>query len=152
MTPCSLTCCHLVEALLDDSETLPHLCHPHEIPVVTVTVSAHGHVEVHQVVSVVGGGLSNSYLEYKNSKTLITLSWLQLSYKLNSARWLSWQLTCAPEHHTAAAPVDGVLWGDDPDVDGSLLPLPVVSRHVLNLVEILAELVDVVKETNRVIL
>ena len=64
----------------------------------------------------------------------------------------SWPLTCAPEHHAAAAPVDSVLGGDDPDVDGSLLPLPVVSRHVLNLVEILAELVDVVKETNRVIL
>ena len=76
-----------------------------------------------------------------------------MSVRLN----ISWKTKCLdlrmlePDHATAA-PVDGVLWGDDPNVDGSLLPLPVVSRHVLNLVEILAELVDVVKETNRVIL
>ena len=65
-------------------------------------------------------------------------------------------LTCAPEHHAAAAPVDGVLGGDHPDVDGSLLPQPVVGHHVLHLVQPLAELgdelVDVIQETDRDIL
>lgn len=45
---------HLVEALLDDSEALTHLQHPHEIAVVRVAVGPHRYVEVNQVVSIVG--------------------------------------------------------------------------------------------------
>merc|ERR1711976_391161 len=41
---------HLVEALLNDPETLPHLRHPHEVPVITVSIAAHGHVKVNQVI------------------------------------------------------------------------------------------------------
>merc|ERR550534_2937446 len=118
---------HLVEALLNDPETLPHLRHPHEVAVITVTIAAHGHVKVDQVIGVIRGGLPDVILD-----------------------------TCAPEHHTAAAPVDGVLGGDDPDVDGSLLPQPVVGHHVLHLVQPLAELgdefVDVIQEADRDIL
>ena len=69
-----LTGRHLVEALLHDSETLPHLRHPHEVPVVTVAVAAHGHVEVHQVVSVIGGGLPDVVLDTYNTKTVRYLS------------------------------------------------------------------------------
>ena len=66
------------------------------------------------------------------------------------------ELTCAPEHHAAAAPVDGVLGGDDPDVDGPLLPQPVVGDDVLHLVQPLAELgdelVNIIEATDRNIL
>ena len=66
----SLTSRHLVEALLHDSQTLPHLCHPHEVTVVTITVAAHGNVKVHQVVSVIGSGLSDVVLDTWNTKNL----------------------------------------------------------------------------------
>ena len=67
-----LTGRHLVEALLDDPETLPHLCHPHEVPVVTVAVAAHGHVEVHQVVCVIGGSLPDVVLDTWGTEHVFT--------------------------------------------------------------------------------
>ena len=61
-------------------------------------------------------------------------------------------MTCASQHDTAAPPVDGVLGGDDANVDGSLFPQSVVSDEILHLVQSLAEfsdeLVDVVQQTN----
>ena len=59
-------------------------------------------------------------------------------------------LTCTSQHHPAATPVDGVLGGDDPNVDSSLLPKSVVSDEILHLVQSLAEfsdeLIDIVQE------
>ena len=64
--------------------------------------------------------------------------------------------TCTSQHNTAAAIVDGILGGDDTDVDSSLFPKSVVSYEILHLVQSLAEfsdeLVDVVQETNRNVL
>ena len=61
-------------------------------------------------------------------------------------------LTCTSQHDAAAAPVDGVLGGDDSNVDGSLLPQSVIGDEILHLVQSLAEfsaeLVDIVQETN----
>ena len=61
-------------------------------------------------------------------------------------------LTCTSQHDAAAAPVDGVLGGDDSNVDGSLLPKSVIGDEILHLVQSLAEfsdeLVDVVQQTN----
>ena len=98
-----------------------------KVPVVAISIAAHRDVEVHQVISVVGCGLPDVVLD-----------------------------ASAPEHHAAAAPVDGVLGGDHPDVDSPLLPQPVVRHHVLNLVQALAELgdelVDVVQKTDRDVL
>ena len=59
----SRTCGHLVEALLDDPETLPHLRNPHEVPVVTIAIAANRHVEVDKVIGVVGGRLPDVVLD-----------------------------------------------------------------------------------------
>ena len=60
--------------------------------------------------------------------------------------------TCTSQHNTAAAIVDGVLGGDDTNVDSSLFPKSVVSYEILHLVQSLAEfsdeLVDIIQETN----
>ena len=85
-----------------------------------------------------------SYLIPETQSLLVILTWPECP------------LTCAPQHHSAAAPVDGVLGGDDPDVDGPLPPQPVVGHDVLHLVQPLTELgdelVNVIEETNRDIL
>ena len=64
--------------------------------------------------------------------------------------------TCTSQHNTAAAIIDGVLGGDDTNVDSPLFPKSVVSDEILHLVQSLAEfsdeLVDIVKETNRNVL
>ena len=53
----------LVETLLNDAETLSHLRHPHQISVVTVSVAAHGNIEIHQIVGIVRLGLSQIVLD-----------------------------------------------------------------------------------------
>ena len=45
---------HLVQALLDDPQALPHLQHSHQVAVIAVAVGAHRHVKVHKVVCIVG--------------------------------------------------------------------------------------------------
>ena len=54
---------HLIETLLNDTETLPHLGHPHQISVVAVSVAAHGNIEVNQIVGIVGLGLPQVVLD-----------------------------------------------------------------------------------------
>ena len=44
---------HLVEALLDDLERLPHLGHAAQVAVVAVALPTHRDVKVHQIVGVV---------------------------------------------------------------------------------------------------
>merc|ERR1719150_3148652 len=118
-----VACRHLVEALLHDPQTLPHLRHALQVSVVAVSVAAHRNVEIHQIIGVIGLGLPQIVLD-----------------------------TGASEHDTAAAPVDSILGGDDSYVNGSLLPQPVVGDHVLHLVQPLAELgdelVDVVQQSD----
>ena len=63
-----LTSRHLVEALFNNPETLPHLRHPHEITVITIAVAAHGNIKVHQVVCVIGGGLPDVVLDTWNTR------------------------------------------------------------------------------------
>lgn len=54
---------HLVETLLYDTETLPHLSHPHQISVVAVSVAADGNIEVNQIVGVIRLGLPQVVLD-----------------------------------------------------------------------------------------
>ena len=58
--------------------------------------------------------------------------------------------TCTSQHNTTAAIVDGVLGGDDTNVDSPLFPKSVVSYEILHLVQSLAEfsdeLIDIVQE------
>ena len=54
---------HLIETLLYDTETLPHLSHPHQISVVAVSVAAHGNIEVNQIVGIVRLGLPQVVLD-----------------------------------------------------------------------------------------
>ena len=58
-----LTCRHLVEALLHDPQTLPHLRHALQISVVAVSVAAHRNVEIHQIIRVIGLGLPQIILD-----------------------------------------------------------------------------------------
>ena len=59
----SLTSWHLIEALLNDPKTLPHLRHPHEIPIITVAIAAHRNIEVNQIIGVIGSGLPDVVLD-----------------------------------------------------------------------------------------
>lgn len=59
----SLTSWHLIEALLYDPQTLSHLRHPHEIPIITVAIAAHRNVKVNQVIGVIGSGLPDIVLD-----------------------------------------------------------------------------------------
>ena len=54
---------HLIETLLYDTKTLPHLGHPHQISVIAVSVAAHGNIEIHQIVGIVRLGLSQIVLD-----------------------------------------------------------------------------------------
>merc|ERR1712212_1013801 len=114
---------HLVQALLDDSQALPHLQHSHQVAVVAVAVGAHRHVKVHKVVSIV---------------------WLRFPKIPFDAS--------ASEHYPTASPVDRILSRDDADINDSLLEQPIVGDQVLHFIKSLAklcdELVDVVEKTN----
>ena len=118
-----ITSRHLVQALLDDPQALSHLQHSHKVAIIAVTVGADGHVKVHQVVSIIGLRLPQVPLD-----------------------------ASASQHHTAAAPVDGVLGRDHSDVDDSLLEKSVVRDQVLNFIQPLAELgdelIDIVKKAD----
>ena len=109
-----VTCRHLVEALLHDPQALPHLRHALQVSVVAVSVAAHRNVEIHQIIRVIGLGLPQIVLDTWKDVCLRRLYFHNVPL-----------VTGASEHDPAAAPVDGVLGGDDSNVNGSLLPQPV---------------------------
>ena len=161
---------HLVQALLNDPQALPHLQHPHQVAVVAIAVGADRHVKVHQVICVVWldlGNLSNSHIRRTSY-----LRFPKIPFDASASK-----------HHTTASPVNRVLspnvlchvnwhihnWNlivvgchvvstkyqylrDDSNVNDSLLEQSVVSDQVLHLIQPLAELgnelVDVIKKTN----
>ncbi len=110
-----------VHALLDDAVGLAHLLHTHEVAVVAVARLAHGDVEFHAVVGVVG---------------------LLLAQVPGDAR--------AAQHRAGHAEVQRALLRHDADVHGALLPDAVVRQQRLVLVhalgEALREVVDEVQQ------
>ena len=54
---------HLIETLLYDTETLPHLGHSHQISVIAVSIAAHRNIKINEVVGVIWLGLPQVVLD-----------------------------------------------------------------------------------------
>eukprot|EP00053_Salpingoeca_punica_P008372 m.75267 g.75267 ORF g.75267 m.75267 type:complete len:437 (+) comp14572_c0_seq1:246-1556(+) len=119
-----LACRHVVEALVDDADALAHLLAANEVAVIAVAARADGDVKLDAVVGIVG---------------------LRLAEIPGHAG--------ATQHDTGEAVVEGLLGGDDANVNKALLPDAVAGQQLLHLVnalrELLGKLVDVLQETQR---
>merc|ERR1719328_736124 len=114
---------HLIETLLNDSQTLSHFRHPLQISVIAISIGSHRNIKVNQVIGIIGSSFSNVIFD-----------------------------SCASEHDSTASPVDGIFRGDDANIDGSLSPQSVVSHNILHFIESLTELgdklIDIVQKTD----
>ena len=112
---------HLIQTLMNDSQTLPKLLHPAQVPIVAIAIHAHGHVELDLVVGVVR---------------------LALAHVPGHA--------AATQHHAGEGVVEGVGGGDDADALRPAFPDAVVRQEFFGFVDPVAELrrplVDVVQE------
>ena len=114
---------HLVQALLDDAQTLAHFLHAHQIAIVRIAIGTDGHVEFDLIVGVVRLRLSQVPLDARTS-----------------------------EHDTAETEIQSVLGRDNANANGTLTPETIGSKQVFYLVQALSELLDelinVVHETD----
>ena len=104
---------HLVQALLDDTQTLTHLFHAHQITIVSVTVHTDRHIKFNLIISVV---------------------WLSLSQIPFDAG--------ASKHDTAEAEIQSIFGRDGTDTDRTLTPQTIGSEKIFDFIETLAELID----------
>lgn len=114
---------HLVEALVDDAQRLAELFHAAEIAVVAVAVGADGDVEFDLVIGIVGLALADIPRD-----------------------------TGTAQHDTSEGQVQSLGGRHNTDATQTLDPDSVVSKHLLSLVDSVAELrgplVDVVEKAN----
>ncbi len=96
----------LVEALVDEADTLLHFFHAHEVAVVAVAVFADGDVEVEFIVALVRLGLAEVE-----------------------------RIAAAAQHGAGEAPLLGLLGRDHADADRALLPDAVFGEQILQLGE-----------------
>merc|ERR1712025_787713 len=71
---------HLIETLLNDSQTLSHFCHPLQISVIAISIGSDRNIKVNQVVGIIGSSFSNVIFD-----------------------------SCTSEHDPRASPVDGIF-------------------------------------------
>mmetsp|Transcript_4758 Transcript_4758/g.11747 ORF Transcript_4758/g.11747 Transcript_4758/m.11747 type:complete len:443 (+) Transcript_4758:85-1413(+) len=118
---------HLVQALHDDSDALPHLLHADEVAVVAVSVRSHRNVKLHAVVHVVRLHLAN--------------------VPRNPA---------AAQHGAGEAVRHGVARAHLANLHEPLLPDSIAVEHLLELVDarrkLLREQVDIFAESQRQVL
>ena len=48
-----VSCWHVVQALLNDPQALPHLQHPHQVSVIAISPGPNGDIKVNQVISII---------------------------------------------------------------------------------------------------
>ena len=115
---------HLVQTLMDDSQTLSEFLHSAQVPVIAVAVDADWYVKLHLVVSIVR---------------------LALAHVPRHA--------AAPKHDARERVVKRICGGNDTDALCSAFPDPVVRQQLLCLVDSVAELcgplIDVVEKSKR---
>ena len=118
---------HLIQALVNDPQTLPELLHPTQVPVIAISIHANRDVEFDFVVGVVGLGLAD-VPGYAG----------------------------ASEHDAREGVVKSVSSADDAYALGAPYPDPIVGKELLGLIDAVAELgcplVDVVEQTEGKIL
>ena len=114
---------HLLQALVDDAQRLTELLHADEVSVVAVAIGTNGHIKLDLIVGIIGLALSDIP---RNTRST--------------------------QHGAGEGEVQSLGGRNDTNTPQSLNPDTVVRKHLLGLIDTVAELgsplVDVIKKTN----